>query len=346
MWLRGLAKSGLDSALNLGLPVWRRWCRSRLILCYHRAYSATHLPAFRDPITCICRERLTRQLEWLATFVEFTSLDDLIDGPENQPGHKWQVAVTFDDGYADTFEIALPVLRDLGIPATVFVATDFCDYPERIPWWDVATIVSQQRNGELVVRQADLLGGGTGADTERGAATKVDCSRPTDRHWLVNRLARSGRRTGYSPLAASVARQLHDRGACPAHNAFARPSEVVAAAQTPGVSIGVHTATHPVLATLPAGEQRCEITHARERIAAWGAPVAPWFAYPFGHAKSFCDTTVDILRAEGFAGALTTMPGTLTPRQSRYALPRLDVDARWTEQRFRARVAVAALAPH
>lgn len=45
------------------------------------------------------------------------------------------LSITFDDGYCDNFEVAAPILRRLGLPATFFVATGFIG-SECAPPWD------------------------------------------------------------------------------------------------------------------------------------------------------------------------------------------------------------------
>jgi peptidoglycan/xylan/chitin deacetylase (PgdA/CDA1 family) len=46
-----------------------------------------------------------------------------------------ELAITFDDGYRDNFEVAAPVLARLGLPATFFVVSEFMG-TNVVPWWD------------------------------------------------------------------------------------------------------------------------------------------------------------------------------------------------------------------
>src|SRR5262249_43098979 len=61
--------------------------------------------------------------------------------------------VTFDDGYRDNFEVAVPILRERGVPATFFLPAAFLEAP-RLPWWDqVAYVIKRTRVRRLVLER-------------------------------------------------------------------------------------------------------------------------------------------------------------------------------------------------
>src|SRR3989442_9717494 len=62
-----------------------------------------------------------RQMRWLAANYELVGLEQWVARLSQGASLRGVVAVTFDDGYKGVFDLAWPLLRDLGIPATVFV---------------------------------------------------------------------------------------------------------------------------------------------------------------------------------------------------------------------------------
>jgi peptidoglycan/xylan/chitin deacetylase (PgdA/CDA1 family) len=95
---------------------------SAAILLYHRAAD----PELDPQLLSVSPARFTEHLDVLETHAAVVSLARVA---EERRG----LAITFDDGYADNFDVAAPLLATRGIAATVFVTTG---YLGRRPWWD------------------------------------------------------------------------------------------------------------------------------------------------------------------------------------------------------------------
>ena len=89
--------------------------KQRAILMYH-GVSNSHA------YNCVLKGQFEKQLEWVSAHYEIIALSDLVLRLREQtPIERDQLAVTFDDGYLNFMESALPVLREREIPATLFV---------------------------------------------------------------------------------------------------------------------------------------------------------------------------------------------------------------------------------
>lgn len=133
--LKKLTKSGLALSMHwTGVDRMvgrRRGLRNApLVISYHRVVedfreSARHTM----PSMLISTRTLSRHLDWLGRHYDFLSLDDVADILEGRkaPGARPGVAVTFDDGYADFYHHAFPVLKSKGVPGAVFVVSDLLD---------------------------------------------------------------------------------------------------------------------------------------------------------------------------------------------------------------------------
>ncbi|MCB1836522.1 MAG: polysaccharide deacetylase family protein [Alcanivoracaceae bacterium] len=102
------------------------------ILMFHRV---DQLPAY-DQLT-VSPARFRQQMLWLARHYRVVPLSQALDEIRRGKVQPRTAVITFDDGYYDNHQHALPVLRELGLPATVFVTTRFASgeaqharYPE------------------------------------------------------------------------------------------------------------------------------------------------------------------------------------------------------------------------
>lgn len=230
------------------------------------------------------------------------------------------VAITFDDGYVDNLDAALPVLERHDAPATVFVATDFLDGPSF--WWDdLAELhLAAGCSSAVIAGAAADCGLVDAATAEAWAALPA-----ADLHYrvydqLVGRPLHEIARLVDALVAATGA--ALDREA-------RRPltsDELVKLAAHPLITIGAHTASHPRLAWLGADQVRSEIDRGNQRLDELVGPAARVLAYPYGNTSR---RTVAAARSSRASVAYTTHPRWLSPLDGPLMLPRLhpsDVD--------------------
>jgi peptidoglycan/xylan/chitin deacetylase (PgdA/CDA1 family) len=251
---------------------------------------------------------------------------------------KRAVAVTFDDGYADNLLAAKPLLERYDIPATVFVTTG-CLEGGRGFWWDDLESLLL-RAGELPPT-LDLRINGKPFHWDLGAAArrrpnfypdlcwKAETEPPEARCalyrslWELLRLLPEGERRG---VLGEVRRWAGtEKGDDPDHRTLTR-EEVRALAEGGLVEIGSHTATHPVLAGLPAASQRNEIQQSKASLEAVVDRPVVSFAYPYGKpGEEYTAETVALVREASFALACSSAAGLLGRHTDSYQLPRLTV---------------------
>src|SRR4051812_1036875 len=124
----------------LGVPaINRRLQDAGLVLCYHNVVASDAHPA-GDPAIHMAVERFEWQMRWLAAHYAVVDLGEFVDRVAAGAPMRSVAAVTFDDGYAGVFQHAIPVLRRLGLPATLFVVTQAGRRAGF--WWDQPEIVA------------------------------------------------------------------------------------------------------------------------------------------------------------------------------------------------------------
>ena len=90
-----------------------------------------------------------------------------------------------------------------------------------------------------------------------------------------------------------------------------------------GWELASHTRTHPDLTTLDAATLKDEVAGSRKALQRrFGVPV-DYFCYPAG---KYDDTTIAALKAAGYKGATTELPGAAEPSDDPYQLPRIRIE--------------------
>jgi peptidoglycan/xylan/chitin deacetylase (PgdA/CDA1 family) len=99
------------------------------VIGYHRVVEDFDRAASTDmPTMLVSRAMFERHVEWIGRHFEFVSLDEIGAHLESgEPFTRPVATITFDDGYRDVYDHAVPTLMRVGAAATVFVVTDQVD---------------------------------------------------------------------------------------------------------------------------------------------------------------------------------------------------------------------------
>ena len=222
--------------------------------------------------------------------------------------------VTFDDGYADNLQRALPVLERLGLHATFFVASGYLD--GGIMWNDVLTeVVAQAQGREMTLPQ--------GIAEELGLASNYSIATEGDRRHTLSALIQALK---YQPCEwrRDTAFEIADHlGAKLPTDLMMSSEQLMTLAGSSSADIGGHTVNHPILAVEPDAVAMREISQGREALSECLNTRVSLFAYPNGKPDSdYCRRHVDMVRQAGFEAAVTTAWGVSTKRSPNYELAR------------------------
>lgn len=288
------------------LPLWR----GALVLGYHRILEDAADTAFDPGVVSATPETLDAQLRLITRYFEVVSPDAL----EGDGSAGRRVVLTFDDGYRDNYELAFPVLRRNGVPATFFLATGFLDRP-RVPWWDELAWIVRTSPRDVLQPRA-WLPGPVALEGDRRAAidelTRTFKALPTERTEDFLDFCGEAAGTGRAEPAAGADLWM--------------TWQMAAELRDAGMVIGGHTASHPVLGRADEATQLREIEECRRRLQEELGVSMRYFAYPVGLPGSFDATTRRILRRAGVRLAFSLHGGHVRRhRLDPYDVPRASV---------------------
>jgi len=246
-------------------------------------------------------ETLDLHLRELKQHLELVHLDDWLQRAQQRaPLPRLACAITFDDGWRDNYEFALPVLTRHGAPATIFLVSSYLGttysfwpnrlmsllqrsfsepgsvaYPEPLDSIVRPALAEAARRGELRAEDADAV---------VQAAKEWD---EAEIRGLVEAAAGSTDGTGNLP-------EILDH------------AQIVKMSASGLIRFGSHTATHFRLGgRIPPQELEREIVGSRKVLQELSGQAINLFCYPNGETSV---EAVDLVR-RNYLGAVTTRKG-------------------------------------
>ncbi|CAH1747216.1 Carbohydrate esterase family protein [Thauera humireducens] len=282
------------------------------ILIFHRVLPRPD-PLFPDEPDAA---RFDELMQLIAAWFNVLPLDEAVSRLRLQTLPPRAACITFDDGYADNYTVALPILRRHGLKATFFIASGFLDGGRM--WNDtVIEAVRGAKVAELDFGLASVPAGSVGTDAEkRGLLSRllpaVKHLPPTERDEVVARIAE-----------ASGALLPDD---------LMMTTEQVRGLRDAGMLIGAHTVTHPILAACSDEQAWSEIKTGREQLELILDERVALFAYPNGKpGADYTHQHVEMVVRLGFDAAVSTSWGANQASSDKFQLLRFTPwsRARW-----------------
>lgn len=274
------------------------------IVNYHRVLSAPDPLLESEPTV----DTFRWQMDLLAECFNVLPLEEAVSCLVRERMPPRAVAITFDDGYRSIHELALPILHERKLPATVFVTSGHMNDDSSM-WNDVILEAVRQLPGaDLDLRDIGLQVyrmGNAGERKSSAARLTENCKylAPPERQVMLDRLQQ---------LVPADLRQ----------HLMLTP-EMIRDLVRHDIEIGGHTVTHPILARLDDATAFREIAdNKRDLEQVTGRPVR-MFAYPNGkQGADFDQRHVEMVSAAGYHAAFTTAPGAATRHHNPFEFPR------------------------
>lgn len=215
--------------------------------------------------------------------------------------------ITFDDGYRDNYDIALPLLKRHGLPATVFVASGYLD--------------GGRMFNDTVLEGVRRLPTG-GIDLSRAGLGKRHVGDLASRMALIHELTLAVKYMTPEQRIEFCA-ELSQAAESPLPSDLMMNSDQVRRMALEGIDIGGHTVRHPILATIDSATAEREIRENRDALRDLTGSMPRCFAYPNGKPqRDYTAEHARMVRQAGYVVAVSTAVGVAPKDADPFQLPR------------------------
>lgn len=310
-------------AIESGATDLTAWLNRRraVILTYHGLLASPPSPPLRPLYKIfVTADAFRAQMAVLKARYKVIPLRDLVSRlSRGEPGERL-AAVTFDDGWRTTRTLAAPILHEMSIPATVFLATGLMGTATRGLW-------TQRLSASLAAtdrRRIRLFGLDLPHDTPPRRAFAIRAVAD-----LLKKLPSAEREERLREVFAA-----HGTGYVLSPELDFCSWEEVKELGPFGVECGAHTVDHEILSSLPFDSACSQIRRSRAQLEdVLGFPCR-LFAYPNGSERDFSEEHTRALESDGFEAAVTQIPGRNTSLTDRFRMRRLNVGLEHTLESF------------
>ena len=275
-----------------------------LVLAWHNVEPTWCFPARRGAGT----RGLEGQLAFLRRVANVVPLGDALRAlGRGDPLPPRAVALTFDDGYRDQLELAVPMLERLGLPATFFLVPGLLEGTVQA-WWEQLAWIFSRATRESTVWEGRTLGLRNPAERRANLPTVLE---------ELKRRSRQGRDAALEELADRCAPE----GKVEEQAVFLDWDGARQLARR-GFTVASHSLVHTILAEEPGPEQERDLVSSRRRLERELDLPVDLLAYPNGKRPDYSRATIAAAARAGYSHAGTTVEGWNRPGTEPYEVHR------------------------
>jgi len=305
--------------------------RLGLVLMYHRVADLNYDPLHLN----VSPKNFEEHVRIINKYCRPVQMKHMGGDLKRYPKGKIDISVTFDDGYADNFYNAKPILERHETPGTFFIVSGSIDCKEEFFWDGLKSTLLQPETlppiFEIVINDnkyrweitasgpcqtADYAHSISGIPSNDIKISRFQLYETIIR--LLGPLSNTLRRTILQHLAKWSGQDL------PVRKNFLpmTTNDLKDLSNSSLFEVGGHTVNHPQLALIPVEKQEEEIKNCKADLENKINKNIVSFAYPHG---SYTDETVKLLEKTGFQNACTIIPHQVMRKTNPYLLPRFSV---------------------
>lgn len=247
-------------------------------------------------------ENFHNQMVWLKSKFEIVPVDSLLLNPSHN-----QIAITFDDGFRDNYEIAANILIDLGIPASFYISTRLVDQQVAMYPITLNKLIDTYQGGKTVPNSLHALTEifeSNGSDffkllsevKEESVSNLWGLSIELNQYCLDNNLLK----TLELPMTTEQVKGLNDESL---------------------FSVGSHTSTHPAFSNLTIDEISVEILESVEFLTSHGISISRALPIPFGQPVDYETNQIERILTQHNLFSMSTTPATFSVRNHEISAP-------------------------
>lgn len=292
--------------------------RYATIFCYHGVTTAVSYGIENYSGKHISKFEFISQLKFIKKYMNPVSLGELGNQVVSNNINPRTIAITFDDGYQNVYDVAWPLLKEYQIPATIFICPGFVDV-NRVYWVDllehwinktelseINLSVSIDIQGKYILHSKEQK-----IDLVRHAKKVLKSMQPAERENALFQIKKACQVKSETNLATNYSILNWD--------------EIIELNRDSLITIGSHTINHEILSLIDGEHLQRELADSRSLLESKIDADVREFAYPNGRIIDFNDITVKGLINSGYRLAVTAEPGFVSTDDSLYKLSRVAV---------------------